>query len=130
MIDGLTGKRVLIVEDEFYIASNLRRSLHDLGAIVIGPAPDLATALPLAEEALDAAVLDVNLDYEQSFPVADRLRERGIPFLLLTGYDAWALPESYQDAPRLAKPFATNAVATMLEQVMAPPLVSLREVSG
>lgn len=130
MTQGLTGKRILIVEDEFYIASNLRRSLHNLGAMVIGPAPDLATALPLAEDALDAAVLDVNLDYERSFPVVDRLRERGVPFMLLTGYDAWALPEAYQDAPCLAKPFTTLAVASMLEQVLWAPRVATMEASG
>ena len=105
MID-LAGKRVLVIEDEWLIAADLARALAAAGARLIGPVGDLATGLRRAEEPLDAAVLDVNLDGTRSFPVADRLAGRGIPFVFVTGYDGWALPDHHRHAPRITKPFA------------------------
>lgn len=105
MTEGLTGKRILIVEDEYFIATDLKRALAEAGAIVVGPAGTLASAQALVEEDIDLALLDVNLDGEQSYTLANRLRERAVPFAFLTGYDRWALPPAYRDVPRLDKPF-------------------------
>jgi len=119
MAEMLAGKRILVVEDDYFIASDIRRMLQGQGAVVVGPVGDLQAALSLAEEPIDAAVLDVNLEEATSYPVADRLGTRDIPYMFLTGYDGWSLPPDYRGAARLAKPFGANAVVAMLEVLMA-----------
>jgi DNA-binding response OmpR family regulator len=107
MVQRLAGKRILVVEDEYFIASDLQRALKDEGADVMGPVSDLARGLRMvAESELDAAILDVNLEGAMSYPIADQLAEKKVPYIFLTGYDSWSLPPAYQAAPRLAKPFA------------------------
>lgn len=73
----------------------------------------------LADEPIDAAVLDVNLGDVMSYPIADRLKGRGIPYMFLTGYDGWSLPDEFRDAARLAKPFPMHTVITMIEALVA-----------
>lgn len=114
MAGSLAGKRILVVEDEYFIASDLARAFKAEGAIVVGPVGDLARGLRLAEESLDAAVLDVNLEGAKSFEIADTLARRNIPYMFLTGYDDWALPASMQEIPRLAKPFTTRVLLTKI----------------
>lgn len=99
----LRGARVLVVEDEFLIASLLADALERLGASVVGPASSVAQALGLAGEPLALALLDVNLKGTRVFPVADALRARRVPMIFVTGYDA-TLPGPYAAAPRLTKP--------------------------
>ena len=101
------GRRVLVVEDEYVIAQDLKSSLENAGAEVLGPVPSVARAMALldADAAPDAAILDVNLGTEDVFPVAEALRERGVPFVFATGYDAWSLPSAYAEVPRWEKPF-------------------------
>lgn len=83
----LSGMRILVVEDEFVVGLMLEEMLSDLGATVIGPVPSLAKGLSLAEtEAVDAAVLDVNLNGERVEPLAKILSERGTPLVFATGY--------------------------------------------
>ena len=83
----LAGKRVLVIEDEAIIAAMVEDMLNELGAIVVGPAATIAQGLTLAQsEAIDGAVLDVNLRSERIDPVAAALRARGIPFIYATGY--------------------------------------------
>jgi hypothetical protein len=65
-------------------------------------------------------VLDVNLRGDMVFPVADALRARGIPFAFATGYDGWALPERFADAPRVEKPFKGFRVAAVLGSLVQP----------
>ena len=106
MSDDLKTKRILIVEDEYFIASDLSRALIAAGAEVVGPVGDLTAGLHLAgTEDIDAAILDVNLDGTMSYPIADRLAQTQVPHLFLTGYDGWSLPATYRDIPCLAKPF-------------------------
>ena len=105
---GSGRRRVLVVEDEYMIAQDLARELEDVGAEVLGPVPSVADALALlVAEAVppDAAILDVNLGGEMVFPVAEALRERGVPFVFVTGYDPWSLPQAYADVPCCEKPF-------------------------
>lgn len=120
------GCRILVVEDEYIMAADLKDELTDLGAEVLGPVPSLERAFELldahaAQEAEPhAAILDVNLGGEMSFPLADALRERGVPFLFATGYDNPSIPENYCGVPRCKKPFATkDCLQKLLEHVLS-----------
>jgi CheY-like chemotaxis protein len=103
----LRGRCVLVVEDDFLIASSLSEALDELGVRVLGPAASAQHALTLLEgEAdVDAALLDVNLRGELSYPVADVLCARGVPFVFATGYDTHAIPARFADVPCRQKPF-------------------------
>jgi CheY-like chemotaxis protein len=112
--------RVLVVEDEMLVAMNIEDMLLDLGHEVAGLASRLAPALALAQEAsFDIAMLDVNLAGEASFPVADLLTERGIPFLFATGYGRQGLEARYQGHPVLQKPFRALDLGVALADAMA-----------
>jgi CheY-like chemotaxis protein len=101
----LRGLRILVVEDEFLVAMELETMLQDLGGVVIGPLGSLDDAVACArEEALDAALLDVNVGGRLVTPVADALAAREIPFVFCTGYDAASLPGRHAAAPILMKP--------------------------
>jgi len=102
----LTGRRVLVVEDEALVAMLVEDALLDAGAAVLGPAATVSEALLLLEqERPDVAVLDLNLAGETSTPVADVLAKRGVPFVVATGYGAEGLPPSHAHVPVLAKPY-------------------------
>ncbi|MBW6527669.1 response regulator [Sphingomonas sp. RHCKR7] len=116
----LAGRRILVVEDEYFIASDLRRALGAEQAVVIGPVSSLAAGLELAErDGIDAALLDVNLEGDSSLAIADRLAARGVPFVFVTGYDDWALPDAYRHVRRVPKPFAVPTVLDALDQLLA-----------
>ena len=118
----LAGRRVLVVEDEFFLADDLAQALEKLGAEVVGPVPSKDKALTLLEAGpLDAAVLDINLKGEAVFPVADALRQQGVPFVFATGYDEASVPSSYQDVPRWEKPFKPGDLAKMLPGLLERP---------
>lgn len=121
---ALDGMRILVVEDEYLLADDLRDALSDAGAQVLGPVPSVedAQALIAAEPRIDGAVLDINLRGKMVFPVADRLRERGVPFAFATGYDAWALPERFAGAPRVEKPVKGAKVMALLVPMLAVPV--------
>ena len=108
----LSGLHVLVVEDMFLVALDLSDQLTDSGCDVIGPASSVKQALAQIDGIeLDGAVLDINLAGERSFPVAELLASRGIPFLFLTGYDSEAaVPDEFQNAPRLSKPVDARAL--------------------
>ncbi len=118
---GLTGLRVLVVEDMYLVADVIDMVLQEHGCRVVGPVPRLQRALELARaESLDGAILDVNLAGELSFPVAAALAERGIPFFFLTGYDDAALfPPEYRSHARLMKPFDDDALERMAAREFA-----------
>ncbi|MCW3796688.1 response regulator [Sphingomonas sp. BN140010] len=103
----LTGRRILIVEDEALVAMNIEEALADAGATVLGIASTVRDALSMvAELAPDAVTLDGNLDGELSGPVARYLQELGIRHLVVTGYVDLALSDPHlASAPKLAKPF-------------------------
>lgn len=115
----LTGKRVLVVEDEMLVAMNLEDLLIERGAEVVGPAMRLDTALDLARtERLDVAVLDINLHGGRSYPVAETLRERRIPFIFATGYGHAEGAEGYAEVPTLTKPYRASELAEALERAL------------
>lgn len=117
--NALAGRRILVVEDEYYLADDLVRTLRAQGAEVAGPVGTLAQAEQLvAEGPIDCAILDINLRGEMAFPVADRLREAGIPFLIASGYARSHLPERFRDVPHLQKPFDPNQVLALVPRTM------------
>jgi CheY-like chemotaxis protein len=112
--------KILIVEDEMVIAFMIEDMLLELGHEVVELAMRLPEALAAAERAdIDLAILDVNLDGHRSFPVADILIKRSIPFAFATGYGAAGLEEAYQDRPVLAKPFLSADLRRLLSQTTA-----------
>jgi CheY-like chemotaxis protein len=112
---SLTNHRVLIVEDEYFIADDIAQVLEQAGAEVVGPAltPETALAL-LTSVRIDIAVLDIELHGELVFPVADFLRAREIPFIFATGYSQASLPAEYRDVATWEKPFDAYALARAL----------------
>lgn len=112
----LGGRRILVVEDDYAIASDLALALEELGAVVLGPVGSVGDALALMgrEPSIEAAVLDINLGSERAYPVADALRARGVPFVFATGYDASVIPAGYAGAPRCEKPVETRALVRLL----------------
>ncbi|WP_406856357.1 response regulator [Alsobacter sp. KACC 23698] len=98
-------RKILIVEDEWIIALDLKTSLERRGYDALGPAPNVAEALALIQgEQVDGAILDVKLFDETSFAVADVLQERCIPYVFSTGYNPEELPAKYSEAAVLGKP--------------------------
>ena len=107
--NSLAGRRILVVEDEMLIAMSIEETLQGLGCVVVGPVGKLDAAMQMAnDEVLDAAILDVNIRGGHIYPVAERLRARGIPFALASGYGDWALPQAFRNQPRLTKPFTAQ----------------------
>lgn len=108
---SLKNKRVLIVEDQYLIAADLSRALTRLGGVVVGPvASNEAAHEQLANSDIDLAFLDINLDEQMVFPLADELERRGIPFVFATGHEAAVLPDRFKSKLRLEKPFTVQAV--------------------
>ena len=121
-VGPLVGRRVLVVEDEYLIAIELKRWLQEAGVEVIGPVPDAEQALDLIEDegAPDAAVLDVNLGVgETVYPVADRLAALGVPFLFATGDVRSRNALGYGDRLRLEKPIIAPELLRAVESLLA-----------
>jgi CheY-like chemotaxis protein len=122
MTEALQGVKVLVVEDEYLVATLMENMLASAGCVVAGPIPRLAQALDAASsEACDVAVLDVNLAGERVYPVADILAQRNVPFVFVTGYGV--LPGEYANRPRLCKPFKMADLLDTLSDIVktAPP---------
>ncbi|WP_114948579.1 response regulator [Microvirga calopogonii] len=117
---SLRDCHILVVEDEYYLATELEQELSKAGAAVIGPVPSVKAAVGLIERtpSLDGAVLDVNLGGDQVFPVADKLVVQGVPFLFVTGYNEKGIPASYGHVLRLEKPTEPRAVVRALAQML------------
>lgn len=120
MSDRLLGHRVLVVEDEVMVSWNLEDMLAELGCQVVGPASRVEQALAMLDaEPIDLAILDVNLNGQKSFPVADALVARGVPFVFSTGYDIHGVPDAYKTFPMLQKPYERAYLVTALESLAA-----------
>lgn len=113
MTKRLRGYRILIVEDEYFIANDLESGLRMEGAEVLGPVPlESEASRIVAREAFDAAVLDVKLPDATAYSIADRLTERNIPFVFATGYGREAIPHRFHSVPRWEKPYdLPNAIS-------------------
>jgi CheY-like chemotaxis protein len=115
----LSGRRLLVVEDEMMILMLMEDILADLGCESVTVAANVKQALALVNAQLfDAAMLDVNLNGDKSFPIADALVAQGVPFVFATGYGIDALTDNYRDRPLLAKPYSRKDVEEILENLL------------
>jgi DNA-binding NtrC family response regulator len=107
--------RVLVVEDEYFIADDISRALTRHGAEVVGPVPTVREARALLDsQALDLAALGINLRGELVYQLVAELSRRGVPMIFATGYDTAAIPADYGTIPAWSKPFDYNALADVL----------------
>ena len=114
----LAGLRVLVVEDDYFIADEICTTLRDGGAEVLGPSPDLEHGLEVVrKERLDCAVLDINLHGDLAFSLASELRKRGTPSIFATGYDQSVLPGAFSDSVRLEKPIDLHELLRAVRSV-------------
>lgn len=112
--------RILIVEDEPVLALGLRRFLLSCGFEIAGCFGSVAATLSTIEEVnCDIAVLDVNLRGESVIPVAEILRQRGCPVVFISGYGRSDLPAAFAGVPLLSKPFDSNELVVVLQEILA-----------
>jgi DNA-binding response OmpR family regulator len=113
---NLLGKRILIVEDEFLIAEDLRRLIERAGATPIGPTlSERAARILASKEQIDAALLDVHLSDKTSENVALALKRRRVPFVIITGRAHESIPWTMRGTPFLGKPVMPDVVLAALE---------------
>lgn len=113
----LQGRRVLVLEDEYFLADDLADALRCAGAQVVGPTGAAGEAMQLIEtETPDLAVLDINLQGELNFAVADELLRRGLPFVFTTGYDQGSIPPRHGHRQLWQKPFDIGELIAQLGQ--------------
>jgi DNA-binding response OmpR family regulator len=110
----------LLVEDEPLVAMMLEDVLGEAGYAVVGPIAELGAALAAAQaEAVDLALLDVNLMGKHVYPAAAALAARGIPFIFMTGYGDGSLPADYADRPSVSKPYKVKTLLDALAALQA-----------
>jgi len=117
----LNGAKVLVLEDETLVSMMVEDMLLDLGCEVVGPFAKLDQALAFLDGGdgrIDAALLDVNLGGVRSFPMAEALAGKGVPFVFTTGYDESGLPDIWRGRPTLRKPFMMGEMAEALKKAL------------
>jgi DNA-binding response OmpR family regulator len=117
--------RVLVVEDTVIVADEIARMARSLGHEVVGPIGALESAMTFAsnldsasDSHIDIALLDVNLNGSQAFPLAELLSDRGVPIIFLTGYARESIPGSFQHLPCLEKPFGLDELERTFEAAL------------
>ncbi len=116
---GAQTRRLLVVEDESLVAFSIRDDLVELGYTVVGPAFSKDAAQRLAAGVnFDGALVDINLNGENAYDVAEILRSRGIPFMFVTGYKQ-ALDRRFRDVPVLQKPFIVSDLQYAVDRLLA-----------
>jgi PAS domain S-box-containing protein len=113
----IEGLRLLVVEDAMLLALELEAGLTEAGAVVVGSAADLGEAMGMVNLAIDAAVLDANLNGESVRPVAEALAARGVPFVFATGYGDDKIMPDPQGAPVVRKPYDVTQIAAAIAEV-------------
>ncbi|WP_284260056.1 response regulator [Bradyrhizobium iriomotense] len=121
----LAGRRILVVEDEYFLADDIGETLRTLGAEIAGPVGHLEDAVEILRDGsvLDAAVLDVNLRTGMIFPIARELRARQVPFVFTTGYDRISIISEFQNVLLLEKPIDLAAMARKLTALIDNPRI-------
>jgi CheY-like chemotaxis protein len=120
MTAELEGVRVLVVEDEYLVATLIEDMLHSAGCVVSGPFPRVVEALDAVDHGTyDAAILDVNLAGDRIDPVARALSRRNVPFVFVTGYNTSSLPREYVERPHLHKPFKMTDLLSILLNLLS-----------
>jgi len=120
--DSLAGLRILVAEDSLMIALLIERFLRDFGCIIVGPVSTVARAAEAIDmHEIDGALLDINLREESIFPVAETMRIRALPFILVTSYAMRDVePELVRMAPRIRKPFTRETLMERMIEVFRP----------
>jgi len=118
----LTGRNILIVEDEYYLADDIEQAFRRLGADIVGPVGDVHDALSIlsAGDVINGAVLDINVRDEMIFPVAQELRARQVPFVFTSGYDR-VISSEFANVPLWEKPINVGAMARELAEMILTP---------
>ena len=116
------GRRILVLEDDYLVVEEMVQELAASGAEVVGPIANLSKAFDRLEKVPDiqGAVLDINLQGEMVYPLADELIRRKIPFVFATAYDENAVPTAYRGHPRFTKPVDVREVAKALLDMPGP----------
>jgi CheY-like chemotaxis protein len=116
----LAGCRILVVEDEMLVLMNIELAISELGCSTIFGAATVSQALALlSQQDFNLAILDVNLDGEKSYPVADALSERGIPFAFSTGYSDHGDRTEFNSRPTLRKPYVRARLESVITQLLS-----------
>jgi len=114
----LEGRRVLVVEDQYLVADEMRRMVSGLGGEVLGPVSRADQGLEFLDgQGVDLALLDINLGPEDVYQLARELLRRDAPFLFVTGCEPSVIPELFRDIPRLEKPLTTMALADAIKRL-------------
>lgn len=117
---NLVGKTVLVIEDDYRQAREVAQALETQGIQVVGPYPTVHEGLEAVRGImLDAAVLDIRLRSDDSFPLADELLAQKVPIMFVTGYDTNVIPARFRDLPRLEKPLEGARLPLVLSLTMA-----------
>jgi CheY-like chemotaxis protein len=115
----LSSRRVLVIEDEWLVATLLEDMLAELGHSVVATAGTVDDALAAVDgQRFDLALIDMNLNGKSARGVADRLSERGIPFACTTGYGRTDLDERFRGRPILHKPFELKDLEAIIAQAL------------
>ncbi|SFZ82456.1 Response regulator receiver domain-containing protein [Devosia enhydra] len=122
MTSVLHGRRILIVEDDVLLALELEDMLQEAGCEVVGPVAQLKTALDVIDaNPLDAALMDLNLRGELSYPAIDALRQRGVPVIVASGYaELPSVRQKLDGMPLLGKPYDLERIRATLEGMLVP----------
>jgi CheY-like chemotaxis protein len=116
-----SAARILIAEDEFLVAVLLEQDVTEAGYRVIGPFTRFPEALDAVRRGgFDLALLDINMNGQMAYPLADELLTRGVPFIFLSGYGAQDLPERFRDCPRISKPYDASTLLREIARLIAP----------
>jgi CheY-like chemotaxis protein len=118
----LSGRRVLVIEDEMLVLIMIEDMLADLGCKSVISAATVDKALALIDaQAFDFAMLDMNLNSSDSHPVAEALSAHGVPFVYSTGNTAHGLRDGYSDRPVLKKPFKYEELIAIITRLKLAP---------
>ncbi|MFB2567419.1 response regulator [Rhizobium sp. IMFF44] len=119
--------RIFVVEDEVLLATWMEDILVDLGYEIAAVASQLPEGCEIARSGeFDLAILDVNLNGQPSYPIAEILRERGIPFVFATGYGGTGLDPAFKNVPTLAKPYVIDDVERVLSSVTLSSIIDVQ----
>ena len=116
---GDSSLQIIVVEDESLVAMMIEDMLTDLGHQVVATSGRMPDASELvSNESADLAILDVNLNGEETYPLADSLTARGIPFIFATGYGSAGIKAEWSGVPVLQKPFQSRDLADAINRAM------------
>lgn len=121
--EPLAGLRILVVEDKAVVAMLVEEMLQELRCTIVGPFSTVEPAVAaIRRQPIDGALLDINLQGQTVLPAAEELQQRGIPFLLVTGYASQdGDPPALRRAPRLRKPFNLTGLSAAMAAVFTRP---------